>query len=160
MVKRIIRQNNYHQYEKTHTQCLDLGLNVNRHALDRFANKLELIDKAELSKRQYELNQIEYAKRQELDPLHESSLGASSEQQHHSQISKPHSMEPRSAERAVPQKHKKRVKSGSVHALTYEQVKQRETEITFALGELKIRENELLQELITLTEMLDTKQVN
>ena len=44
--------------------------------------------------------------------------------------------------------------------MTYNEIKQREAEITFALGELKIKETELLQELISLTEWLDKKEMN
>lgn len=45
-------------------------------------------------------------------------------------------------------------------ALTYEQVKQRETAITFELGELKIKENRLMEELNELSKLLDSKQFN
>ena len=44
--------------------------------------------------------------------------------------------------------------------MSYAQVKQRETEITFELGELKIREHKLLEELSALSTMLDIKQFN
>ncbi|WP_340677815.1 hypothetical protein [Paraglaciecola sp.] len=44
--------------------------------------------------------------------------------------------------------------------ITYDQVKKRETEITFELGELKIREHKLLEELNALSTMLDVKQFN
>lgn len=45
-------------------------------------------------------------------------------------------------------------------SLSFLQVKQRETETTFELGELKIRENKLLEELNSLSTMLDVKQFN
>jgi hypothetical protein len=41
--------------------------------------------------------------------------------------------------------------------MSYEQVKRRETEITFELGELKIRENKLLEELNSLSTHLVDK---
>jgi hypothetical protein len=47
-----------------------------------------------------------------------------------------------------------------MHSMSYVQVKQRETEITFELGELKIRENKLLEELNSLSKLLDLKQFN
>ena len=152
MVKRIIRQNNYHQYEKTHTQCVELGLNVNRPALDRFANKLELIDKAELSKRQYQLHQIEVAKHQALEEQKQKQSQKLAEFADTSQQvqAKPKKLVRRKIQAQAPR----------LQEMTYEQVKQREEEITFALGELKIRENELLQELISLSELLDNKQIN
>lgn len=179
MVKRIIRQNNYHQYEKTHSQCVDLGLNVNRSALDRFANKLELIDKAILAKRQQELHKLEQQERESRQKRKaESSKGTLYQQEvYEPDFSGASSLEsqPPPPPQAPKQKtsvnrtaktkqsdSRTKQKSAGVkkHVMTYEEVKQRETEITFALGELKIKENELLQELISLTEMLDTNQVN
>lgn len=183
MVKRIIRQNNYHQYEKTHNQCMDLGLNVNRSALDRFANKLELIDKAILSKRQQELHQLEEQEKKARkksesqhsskaiyqQSVHEDDFSGAEMPTHQPVKKKPTPARPvathsqgqstQSNEMATRQNTPASVKR-KPHSMTYEQVKQRETEITFALGELKIKENELLQELITLTEMLDSNQVN
>jgi len=41
--------------------------------------------------------------------------------------------------------------------MTYEQVKQREAEITFELGALRIKENALLMELNSLSERLKDK---
>ena len=49
-----------------------------------------------------------------------------------------------SAERNKQAKHAPH--SAARHSLSYAQVKRRETEITFELGELKIRENKLLDE--------------
>lgn len=153
MVKRIIRQNNYHHYEKTHRQCIDLGLNVNRAALDRFANKLELIDKAGLSKRQNELQQLELARQQGAQqPAHMSTQVSTQSYQQN--------IAPQ--QQSISAHNSGTIRQPSVHntKMTYEQVKQRETEITFALGELKIRESELLQELISLSELLDNNQIN
>ncbi|GAB5380682.1 MAG: hypothetical protein Alis3KO_20140 [Aliiglaciecola sp.] len=182
LVKRVIRQNNYDQYEKTHRQCVELGLNINRQALDRFANKLELIDKAQLSKRQFELHKLEIAAQEQKERRQQQHVSKSATNQppaslrsnkdreldaHLEQYDESYTEEavistPQPPKRRVaPQQKNKMTRHGSMPGdMTYEQVKQRETEITFELGELKIRENELLQELIRLTEALDKNQKN
>eukprot|EP00581_Thalassiosira_minuscula_P039685 CAMPEP_0184473774 /NCGR_PEP_ID=MMETSP0740-20130409/127290_1 /TAXON_ID=385413 /ORGANISM="Thalassiosira miniscula, Strain CCMP1093" /LENGTH=194 /DNA_ID=CAMNT_0026850813 /DNA_START=57 /DNA_END=638 /DNA_ORIENTATION=- len=183
LVKRVIRQNNYDQYEKTFRQCSELGLNINRQALDRFANKLELIDKAQLSKRQYELQKLEIAKQEQQEDREKARNAERSrqlkiqkkQQQQNRQISSEsqrlkdieldahldsmdESLDPmlddaieeaprieqRSRDRRSTDKPRSRQPSTKKVELSYEEVKQRETEITFELGELKIRENELL----------------
>lgn len=176
LVKRVIRQNNYDQYEKTHRQCVELGLNINRQALDRFANKLELIDKAQLSKRQYELHKLEIAAQEQKEKRQQ----VAKSHYHKSSVTQPNAKDreldahldkyeetfqpSQQVQRQKPESSPSRRKvARSVKApieMSYEQVKQRETEITFELGELKIRENELLQELIRLTEALDKNQKN
>jgi hypothetical protein len=104
-IKRLIRQNNYIEYQKTYEQCLDLGLSVNLTSLSRFSEKLKLLDRADRSKRLKKSNKQEALQTKQM---------------------------------------------------TYEQVKQRETEITFELGKLKIKENKLLEELNSLsTHLLD-----
>jgi arginine repressor len=108
-IKQLIRQNKYKNNDITFQQCIRMGLSVNQHSLSRFAEKLELLDRAERSK---QINQD------------------------------------------------KQKTSSSGQTLSYAQVKQRETEITFELGELKIRENKLLEELNTLSKLLDVKQFN
>jgi hypothetical protein len=108
-IKDLIRQNNYKNSEKTYEQCLSFGISVNLVSLTRFSEKLELLDRADRSKR--------------LDKLH-------------------------------------RDKSHASRKMTYEQVKQRETEITFELGELRIKENKLMKELNDLSKLLDSKQFN
>lgn len=169
MVKRIIRQNNYHHYEKTHRQCVELGLNVNRSALDRFANKLELIDKAGLSKRQNEIHQLELAKQQANQGLNQTSSQSYqqgprqehfSPSQDNSQFSSKEFRPNYQSQHNLPLTRQSVKPHITAKSMTYEQVKQRETEITFALGELKIKESELLQELITLSALLDDKQMN
>ena len=47
-----------------------------------------------------------------------------------------------------------------ISTMTYDQVKHRETEITFELGELRVKENKLMEELNQLSKMLDSKQFN
>lgn len=109
VIKQLIRQNNYKDTDLTFKQCLHMGVSVNLHSLSRFAEKLELLDRAERNK---QVNQ--------------------------NKLASPPAM----------------------HSMSYMQVKQRETEITFELGELKIRENKLLEELNGLSKMLDLKQFN
>ena len=50
MVKKIIRKYDYGNYEQTHKECVELGLNVNRPALDRFGEKLQMLDSQAKSK--------------------------------------------------------------------------------------------------------------
>lgn len=119
LVKRLIRANNYRQYDKTLEQCAALGININRLALARFADKLELIDKAE----QHKMLKKQ-AEEQRANPLSASARSQSF-------------LAPRD--------------------MTYEQVKQREAEITFELGALRIKENALLIELNSLSERLQDK---
>lgn len=108
-IKNLIRQNNYKNVEKTYEQCMDFGISVNLISLTRFTEKLELLDRADRSKR--------------LDKLYQE-------------------------------------KSQAAKKMTYEQVKHRETEITFELGELRIKENKLMKELNELSKLLDSKQFN
>ena len=119
LVKRLIRANNYRQYDKTLEQCMELGININRIALTRFADKLELIDKAERSRQRREQEKRE------------------AEIVNSAPKAKPTPLAPRD--------------------MTYEQVKQREAEITFELGALRIKENALLIELNSLSERLKDK---
>jgi hypothetical protein len=108
-IKKLIRQNNYKNAEKVYEQCMDFGFSVNLSSLTRFTEKLELLDRADRSKR--------------INKLH-------------------------------------REKNQAPPVMTYEQVKHRETEITFELGELKIKENKLMNELSQISELLDSKQFN
>lgn len=50
MVKKIIRKYDYSNFEATHKECVELGLNVNRPALDRFGEKLQMLDSQAKSK--------------------------------------------------------------------------------------------------------------
>lgn len=118
LVKRLIRANNYRQYDKTLEQCHELGININRVALARFADKLELIDRAERNK----------VKRE--------------------QEARTTAPVPRHTGTTTPL---------ATRDMTYEQVKQREAEITFELGALRIKENALLMELNALSERLKDK---
>ena len=121
LVKRLIRANNYRQYDKTLEQCHELGININRIALTRFADKLELIDKAERNKA---------IRKQATESQQVKSAGVGTSN--------------------------KNTKLAA-RDMTYEQVKQREAEITFELGALRIKENALLMELNSLSERLKDK---
>lgn len=121
LVKRLIRANNYRQYDKTLEQCHELGININRIALTRFADKLELIDKAERNKA---------IRKQAAESQQVKSAGVGTSN--------------------------KNTKLAA-RDMTYEQVKQREAEITFELGALRIKENALLMELNSLSERLKDK---
>jgi hypothetical protein len=109
IIKRLIRQNNYREHDRTYEQCVRMGLSVNFQSLGRFAEKLELLDRSERAKQKNIANSMGMANRP---------------------------------------------------TISYAQLKQRETEITFELGELKIRENKLLEELNSLSKMLDVKEFN
>lgn len=173
MVKRIIRRNNYNQYEKTHAQCIELGLLVNRPALDRFADKLQLIDRAELSRRQNDVNKLKRTQRQVTRHKRQPMTATRHEEDLHAQLIQPNtSVRPAGSDRLqtdnpllapthnATTSPSRRPNSRHRREMTYEEVKKREAEITFELGEIKIRESELLQELITLSEMLEEKQFN
>lgn len=108
MVKKIIRKYNYSDYASTHKECVELGLNVNRPALDRFGEKLQMLDSQAKSK-----SKLMFEDTPE-PPKQEGSIELSSD---------------------VPA-------NGS-----YTQFTSRAEEITFELGALRIRENELLKEL-------------
>lgn len=140
LVKQLIRKNNYRQFEKTHQQCTSLGITVNREALDRFAEKLEIIDKAQKARslRHYQ------------HPVADVHLSASNRQARQSAVTA-HlytDTETRSSS------YQSGISPVAVEDMTYEQVKKRETEITFELGALKIKESELLQELNNLSARL------
>jgi hypothetical protein len=154
LVKQLIRKNNYRQFERTHQQCISLGITVNREALDRFAEKLELIDKAQKARsmRYYQhpvvdenLSVTNKQGRQQAK-----SQLAMSTQTHAPALSAP--LYPR-GEKSAPG-YQSGISPVAVEDMTYEQVKKRETEITFELGALKIKESELLQELNSLSSRL------
>ena len=128
VVKRLIRKNDYHQYDKTYDECVELGLNVRRPALDKFADKLAILDKQNPPK-------IEFDK----TPEHkvtgsviygdEESLGNKDFIQWESTQN---DIEPQPIEKSY---------------ANYDEMKKRQSEITFELGTLKIKEHELLTEL-------------
>lgn len=124
MVKKIIRQNSYLNFDKSHKQCIELGIRVNRPALDNFGKKLKQLDLAKKPK---------------------SSIAQDNNRTHSGgeilEFKKPDS-------------------KGNSHAvidivsMTLEEAKQREMEITYELGELKIKENTLLNELAVISKKL------
>ena len=118
MVKKIVRQNNYADYEKSHQQCIELGIKVNRPALDNFAKKLQQLDSGPK-------NTLEF----------EESDG--------------HKTNDSLVEYADPEKNgsESRNISYDIETMSKEEAKARENAITYELGELKIKEHALLQEL-------------
>lgn len=128
-VKQIIRAHNYSNYERAHQDCQELGINVNRPALDRFADRLLITDKER--------------KQKKLEPVRSSTQLAPSEKELMAssiQI-QPKSQKKKAVKEATP------ANTSKTTQLSYGDMQKRQSEITFELGELKIRENELLQEL-------------
>lgn len=113
LVKKIIRKYDYSNFELTHKECIELGLKVNRPALDRFGEKLQQMDtkakaKLDFDDKEDDKGSIEIIPQTASEPspnLPESTSGS------------------------------------------FTQFKNRADEITFELGSLRIRENELLSEL-------------
>lgn len=126
MVKKIVRQNNYSNYEKSHQQCIELGIKVNRPALEHFAKKLEQLDAGPK-------NKLEFEK-------------AEPHQTNGSLVEYVDSQKNGSESRSI---------SNDVENMTKEEAKARENSITYELGELKIREHALLQELARIMEKFD-----
>lgn len=154
-VKQLVRANNYKDNDKTYQQCLELGVYVNRVGLEEFSRKLRSLDRNE-----------------EIDAMR-STYSPSSHSQSHKPTSNPISYEKSSysfgqssnVTQAVFNDRNGLQESSSngaldnieamtsssnhniSHARQYKEAKQREAEITFELGEMKIREFQLLQEL-------------
>lgn len=126
MVKKIIRQNNYADCEKSHQQCIELGIKVNKPALDSFSKKLFQLDNAPKNSLKPEVPQahitngslVEY-----VDPENDASNLDST--------------------------------NSNVEEMTKEDARKRESEITYELGELKIREHRLLNELSQIIKKLE-----
>lgn len=116
MVKKIIRKYDYGNYEATHKECVELGLNVNRPALDRFGEKLQMLDSQAKSKSKLLFDEVESPSGQESIQLSDESTPSVD-------------------------------MSSNVSSGNYGQFGSRADEITFELGALRIRENELLKEL-------------
>jgi len=127
-VKQIIRAHNYSNYERAHQDCQELGINVNRPALDRFADRLLVTDKEK--------------KQKKLDPVAPSLHFAPSEQQLDATSIE---IKPQKTTKQTGKKVTKAMSNTS--SLSYGDMQKRQNEITFELGELKIRESELLLEL-------------
>ncbi|BDX06570.1 hypothetical protein [Planctobacterium marinum] len=117
MVKKIIRKYDYGNYEATHKECVELGLNVNRPALDRLGEKLQMLDSQAKSKSKLLFDEVD----------------ASDDKEPAIQLSP----EPPTAMDV----------SSNVSSGEYGQFSNRADEITYELGALRIRENELLKEL-------------
>ncbi|MBE1301737.1 MAG: hypothetical protein GJ680_17755 [Alteromonadaceae bacterium] len=113
MVKKIIRKYDYSNYEMTHKECVELGLNVNRPALDRFGEKLQQMDTKAKSKLNFDEPELTAEKPKGSIQLADDLASDLPQQQ----------------------------------AGNFQQFQDRASEITFELGALRIRENELLKEL-------------
>lgn len=124
MVKKIVRDNNYADYAKAHRQCIELGINVNRPALDNFGKKLKKLDTAPRPK----LNP-------DAPSLNHVSNGSNVEY-----------IDAAKARRSELEL------AYDLNSLSGEAAKEREVAITYELGELKIREHRLLQELALISE--------
>lgn len=118
LVKKIIRQHNYTDFEQAHQECVALGIKVNRPALDNFALKLK---------------QLDTAKKPSLDltppPMHRTN---GSLVEYFDKTNAPLPMTLNYIE---------------IESMTQEQAHERKNAITIELGELKIKEHALLQEL-------------
>lgn len=113
MVKKIIRKYDYGNYEATHKECVELGLNVNRPALDRFGEKLQMLDSQAKSKSKLLFDEVESPSQPPIELSKEPTIELSDQ----------------------------------VTKSDYGRFGSRSEEITFELGALRIRENELLKEL-------------
>lgn len=129
LVKKIIRQNSYGDYEKSHKQCIELGIRVNRPALDNFGKKLKKLDLAAKPSLEFDDNADDA-------PVQNGQI----------------------LEFISPNNNKTNSRALDLDAMTQEQARQRETEITYELGELKIRENALLNELAAISEKFDENE--
>ncbi|MCY7293830.1 hypothetical protein [Alteromonas sp. a30] len=117
LVKKIIRQYNYTDFEKAHQECVGLGIKVNRPALDNFALKLKQLDTAEKPKLDLSPPPIHQTRGSLVDYFDNVREGIAT----FSHI--------------------------EVDSMTAEQASERKNAITLELGELKIKEHALLQEL-------------
>lgn len=127
IVKRLIRKNHYNQYDKTHNECIELGLNVRRAALDKLADKLALLDKKSPPT-------LDFQKSPEHQTKPEETFGDEHGEENQTFIELGDSSTVKTQHTSKPYK-------------SYEEMEQRQSEITFELGTLKIKEHELLTEL-------------
>lgn len=126
MVKKIIRDNDYANYAKAHRECVELGIKVNRPALDNFGKKLQQLDKAAKPKLEFDA-----------PPGEEIQLSEPTIKEEPTIIEEPTTI-PDTAYTSNKTK---------FDTMSFDDMKRREDEITFELGALKIKENELLVEL-------------
>jgi hypothetical protein len=124
IVKRLIRKNDYNQYDKTHNECIELGLNVRRAALDKLADKLALLDKKTPPTLDFDKDPKHKTRTDEVFG-DEYNLDNKDFLQLDSEVST-------------------RTQNTNV---SYEGMEKRQNEITFELGTLKIKEHALLTEL-------------
>jgi hypothetical protein len=127
LVKRLIRKNDYNQYDKTHNECIELGLNVRRAALDKLADKLALLDKKSPPK-------LDFEKSPEHMVNADIAFGDEYAEESRDFIQIGNDLSQQAA------------KTTKTYE-SFEEMEQRQSEITFELGTLKIKEHELLTEL-------------
>ncbi|MFC3095705.1 hypothetical protein DRW07_07675 [Alteromonas sediminis] len=167
IVKRLVRSHNYQHIENVYTRCVELGIHVNRSALTRFAQKLALIDRAERQvKKKKHLSDFDFEPKTqtfyaEKQTQEEYQLAADYEPEPQAQT---YPVEPKpipspaavsvadiaSASSANEVQNNKKV-------LSYGEAKRRETEITFELGALKIKEHALFEELNEIAQIIEDK---
>lgn len=123
MVKKIIRKYDYSNFEQTHKECVEMGLKVNRPALDRFGEKLQQMDNKARAQLEFDAQPEHTVDSIELAPDY---------------YGDEHDLADRTPTTQS--------QSGS----GFTQFKDRSDEITFELGSLRIRENELLKELTSI----------
>lgn len=124
MVKKIIRKYDYSNFEQTHKECVEMGLKVNRPALDRFGERLQQMDNKAKAQLEFDDAPEETGGAIELAPDYPVDNTPLADRT-------PTSMDS-----------------------TYTQFKDRADEITFELGSLRIKENELLKELSSIKKKL------
>jgi len=190
IVKRLIRSNNYQQIERVYLRCIELGIHVNRTALSRFAQKLELIDRAERqAKRKKNLSEFGfepqtktvYSNKQNADMALSAEPKTTNQTEHPApqpvvahQPPVVHSSQAQTTTTTLPPStatdspllaiSQESVSSLPVSSqentkktISYGEAKRRETEITFELGALKIKEHALLEELNELAQIIEDK---
>lgn len=161
VVKRLIRSHNYGDIEKVYIRCLEYGIHVNKTALYRFSQKLSLLDKA---------NRVSTRKVIDIP-----ARGLESFQQHiedsgpkvepmlvqPQQVTAEPSLE---VNATLPNSNNSKNNKANTNktnnrnsAISFSEAKRREAEITFELGAMKIKEHALLEELNSLSKIIDEK---
>lgn len=130
MVKKIIRKYDYSNFEQTHKECIEMGLKVNRPALDRFGERLQQLDNKAKATLEFDDHEDTRHETIELSPDYHNGTPSGTPsgttfQDSHTEGNK-----------------------------DFTQFKDRADEITYELGSLRIRENELLKELSTIKKKL------
>ncbi|MCV2884198.1 hypothetical protein OE749_05785 [Aestuariibacter sp. AA17] len=152
LVKHIIRQNQYQHLDRCFQQVTALGMSVNMSALKRFAEKLKLIDQVTQQKDRHSTSSP-LASTPVKDDLISAVDDVLSEDEPSNQVT--NAVSSQSPPFTVTRNGLEVPFTADGVTLTPTEIKKREAEITYELGALKIRESELLQELIVLSELLE-----